>query len=400
MKRKWICGIDLGSGKIAGVVGRLEGSAVTLFGAAAVESSGIARGVVTDLGSVSSAVRELVDQLESQSKFRLETALLAFNGAHLECQNFQSSDFITERAREITSREVRHVLGQAQTVSFPMNRQLLHVLLQGYVVDGQGGIQNPIGMYAARLRVQLLSLTGIQTFIQNAVTCVNRAGLDVEALVFSGYATALAVLGRENRRGGCAFLEIGDGLSSFLVFQGGGVTHLQVFPFGGELVTESIAEQFQISKRDAKLLKEQQGTLLLPETAASHELLIGDGSRQKVIRKGELCEVIQRATQRLFEDIRKGTKDLPFPNNTLVLSGGGSLLEGMADSAGEYLKCHASVGSIQELSFRKPLPPSFATAVGLLRYGAEKQKEQRLLLPEGPVGRVLLRLRELFFDYF
>ena len=253
--KHWICGIDLGSDKIAGAVGRVKGSDLSLFATASAPSAGITKGVVTDLNEAASAVKDLVDRLEFQTKLHLEGALVAIQGAHLECFSVQGNDIVSEKGREVTSREVRQALGQAQSMTLPMNRRVLHALLQSYVVDGQEGIRNPIGMYAHRLKVQLKIITGQSTAIQNAMACVNRAGLEVEGVVFSGYATALAILEKEERNFGCAVLEIGESSSALLTFGGGGVTSLKVFPSGGEFITEKISERFQIASQEAELLK-------------------------------------------------------------------------------------------------------------------------------------------------
>lgn len=395
-----MCGIEMGSSKMVGSVGRIKGTTLSIFGAAWVDAGGMTKGVVSDLGEASSAMKELVDRLEFQTKLRLEGTLLGVQGSHLECVSIQGKDLISEKGREIASREVRRALQAAQSVSLPMNRRALHALLQGYDVDGQEGIRNPIGMYATRFRVHLKVITGNSSFIQNAVTCVNRAGLEVEGIVFSGYATALAVLEREERNFGCGLLEIGEGTSSFLAFRGGGVTHLKVFPVGGELITQQIAERFQIPLQEAETLKKQYGSLILSSSAKDHEFLVSDGTRQKVIRRAELCEVIQGAVEKLLQTFKKEVKELPSPNATLILAGGTALLEGMVEGTSQFFQCRVRLGEVQEVHSTKPLPLPFATSVGLLRYGYEKQKEGKELLPEGPVGKAFTKVKELFLDYF
>lgn len=395
-----MCGIDLGSNKITGVIGRVEGKTLSLFGAASVESAGIARGVVTDLGETSSAVRELVDRLEFQTKLRLEGTLLALNGSHLECAVLQARELLFEKGKEITARDVKHILRQAQSLTLSMNRRFLHLLLQGYVVDGQEGIRNPIGMYAHRLGVQLKGVTGVSSFVQNAVTSINRAGLEVEGIVLSGYATALAALGREERNLGTLFFEMGEEMSALLSFRGGGVTHLKLFPVGGRHITEKIAKAFGIPSQEAELLKKQYGSLFLPESAASHELLVSDGFRQKIILKKELCEVVHQATEELFGMFQKELKDLSSGRPSLTLAGGAALLEGIVETAGTFFQCSTRLGKIENVHFSKSLPLSSATAVGLLWYGHEKQKEERSLLPDHPAGRVFAKVKELFLNYF
>lgn len=382
------------------MIGRIEGRVLTLFGAASVESNGIAKGIVTDLGGTSSAVKELVDRLEFQTKLRLEGALLAMNGPHLECVPLEGKELALERGREITSREVRRILQQAQSLSLPINRRLLHVLLQGYVVDGQGGIGNPLGMYGHHLGIQLKGVIGVDSFIQNAITSIHRAGLEVEGIVLSGYATALAALGREEKNFGSLFLEIGRDVSTLLAFQGGGVHYAKVFPIGGESITETIAKTFEISLPDAGLLKKQYGSLFLPEGAADHELLVDEGSRRKVVLRRELCEVTQKAVDTLFQTFQKDMKELSTTRSTLVLAGGGALLEGIVESAGNYFRLSSRLGKLQDIQATKPLSLPFATTLGLLWYGNEKQKEKKDLLPENPAKRALAKVKDILLDYF
>lgn len=398
MKKNWICGIDLGSSQITGVVGRVEAGQLSLFGAASVESRGIAKGVVTDLGETASAVRELVDRLEFQTKLRLEGALLAQNGSHLECVNVPTEELVLERGKEVTPREVRRLLKQAQSLPFPINRQFLHVLLQGYVVDGQEGIHNPVGMYAHRLGVQLKGVTGVSTFIQNAITTLHRAGLEVEGVVLSGYATALAALGKEEKNFDSLFLEIGEGMSSLILFHEGGVARVKLFSVGGDHLTDLIAKKFEISLKQAETLKREYGTLFLSESEGSHELLVSEESRKKIILKRELHEVIKQGVEQLFQTFQKETKAIPHFSG-LILGGGGALLEGVAEAAGAFFHCSSRLGSIENVHSTKPLPLSLATAVGLIWYGQEKQKEEESL-SESPTRKVLTKVKELFLNYF
>ncbi len=400
MKRNWLCGIDLGSSEIRGVIGRVEGATLSLFGAASVESGGLAKGVVTDLESFSSAVKELVERLEFETKLRLEGTLLALNGLHLECREVIGKGFVSEEGREITARDIRQTLHEAQWISFPMNRRLLHALLQGYVVDGQEGIRNPIGMYAHRLGVQLKWITGVASFVQNAVTGVNRAGLEVEGLVLSGYATALAAVESELRERKALFLEIGEEISTFLVFQNGGISHVKLLPVGGTLLTETIARTFEIPFREAETLKRQYGTLFLPERAKQHELLVSDGSAQKVVLRKELCDVVQKGVYQLFEIFRKELEPFLDARSPLILAGGASVLEGLVEEAGSFFRCETRLGSFQKTRAPRALPFPFATPCGLIWYGHQKQKEEKTLQAESPAERVLTRMKTLFQDYF
>ncbi len=398
--RSWICGIDLGSNKIAGAIGRAKGKDLSLFASASVPSAGVTKGIVTDLGEASSAMKELVDRLEFQSKLHLEGTLLSVQGTHLDCLSVQGNDIVSEKGREVTSREVRQALNQAQSIALPMNRRVLHALLQGYVIDGQEAIRNPIGMYSHRLRVQLKIITGQNTAIQNAVTSVNRAGLEVEGVVFSGYATALAVLEREERNFGCALLEIGENSSSFLTFQGGGVTHLKVFPTGSFSITEKISERFQISLEEAELLKRQHGSLDSSGSSESHQFLVNDGSRKKVVRRGELCQVIREAVKDLLTSFREEIQKHVSSSATLVLAGGTALLEGMVEETGNFYQCRTRLGEIQDAHSEKMVTLPFAASIGVIRYGYDKSKEEKELLPEGAVGRAVYRVKTLLAEYF
>jgi len=399
MKRNWMCGIELGSEKIRGVIGRIEGKTLSVFGVTSVESEGLTKGVVTDIGDVSSCVKEVIERLEFQTKLRLEGALLGINGCHLECQDVQIRGFASDEGKEVTSREIKSVLQQASSIALPMNRRLLHALLQGYIVDGQEKILNPIGMYAHQLGVQLKLVTGTHSFVQNAMTSLNRAGIEVEGVILSGYTAALATLEKEEKNSGSLLLDLGSEISSLLTFENGGVSEMGLFPIGGSAISEKIAETFEIPFEEAEKLKRQYGALQVTGSAAKHELLVNDGTKQKVILKKELCDVIRESVQNLFERLNTQVSKASS-RATLILVGGASLLEGVVEEAGSFFQRPSRLGKIRNFRSSKNVSLPYASAMGLIWYGHEKQNEKKVIFQERPAEKVLAKVRELFLDYF
>ncbi len=402
MKKAWRCAIDLGSSKFCGVVGREEAPGnLTLLAGDAVVSRGVQGGVLVDIREASEAIKELVDRLESQTRFRIEGSLLTMNGAHLECLPSLKTLSLSEQGLEVQPQHVRTLLKEAQSLNLPIQRRLVHALLQGYGVDGQMGIRNPVGMFATRLEVSLRLLTGQASFLQNSVAAVNRAGLEAEGFLVCGLAASYAVLTEEEKYLGALLVDIGAETTALFVFQEGALSHAKIFPFGGRTTTEKLATSFGISLEEAEGLKKEHGTLHLSEKARGQTLSVRQGDSRQSLTRSALTDCLKQETVALFEALQKELDllgvDLTGP---FLFVGGGSLLEGLVEEAALFFKRSARLGKLMEVRSEKRLSLPYTDAIGLLNHAFLKAREEEPLSESHPLVRWATPLRRLLADYF
>ncbi len=395
MKKVWRCAMDLGSSKFCGVMGREEGpGSLTLLASGIVPSRGVKGGVLVDIREAAEAVKGLIDRLEAEVRFRIEGTFLTMDGAHLECLPSLKTLFLSEQGLEVQPHHVRTLLKEAQSLNLPIQRRLIHALLQGYGVDGQIGIRNPIGMFATHLLVSLRLLTGQASFLQNSVAAVNRAGLEVEGLLVSGLAASYATLTDEEKYLGTLLLDIGAETTGLFIFQEGALAHAKIFPMGGQTLTEQIATSFGLSLEEAEAVKKESGTLHLPEKARGQTL-------NRSLTRASLTDCLKKETVSLFEALHKELASLPTePAGPLVFTGGGSLLEGLVEEAATYFKRSARLGKLMEVRSEKRLSILYADAIGCLSHAFLKAREEEPLSEGHPLLRWASPLRRLFADYF
>ena len=402
MKKPWRSAIDIGSSKFCAVVGREEApGTLSVLAASVVSSRGVKGGIVVDIREAAEAIKESVDRLEAQTRFRIEGALITMDGAHLECLPSLKTLSLSEQGLEVQPRHVRTLLKEAQSLNLPIQRRLVHALLQGYGVDGQMGIRNPIGMFATRLEVSLRLLTGQASFLQNSVAAVNRAGLEVEGFLVCGLAGSYAVLTEEEKYLGTLLIDIGAETTGLFIFQEGALVHTRIFPLGGRTATERLATSFGISLEEAEGLKKEHGTLHLPEKAREQTLLVRQGDSHHGLTRLALTECLKRETFALFELLQNELDLLGMdPTGPLVLTGGGSLLEGLVEEAAIFFKRSARLGKLMEIRSEKRLSLLYADAIGLLNHTFLKAREEEPLSEGHPLIRWATPLRRLFADYF
>jgi len=388
-----------------------EGGGVEVVGLGTAPSRGLRKGVVVNLDATVDAVKSCVEEAEMMAGVAVDSATVGIAGGHIRSFNSRGVIAISGRDRTVSKEDLRRVMDAARAVSIPQDREILHVLPQEFVLDDQGGITQPLGMTGSRLEANVHIVTAATTSIQNLVTCVNRAGIEVRDTVLEQLAGAEAILTPDERDLGCAFIDIGGGTTDLAIFEKGAIWHTAVLPAGGDHFTNDLAVGLRTPIPDAERLKRKHGCSLatLVEGDEGIEVPSVGGRKPRLLSRQVMAEILQPRAEEIFtliheEVVRAGFEKLL--NAGVVLTGGGSVLPGMAEVAEQVFDLPVRLGApagltgIQESS----ASPQHATAVGLAFYSARNLGSDRghrgIALGPGALMKFGSRVRTWFAEMF
>ena len=407
-KDRYLVGLDVGSSKIAAIVGEMTGDAgLDIIGLGLADSKGIRRGVVGNLEAAVESIKKAIDEAELTAGVEVDSVHLGLSGAHVQAFNSRGVVAVAGKKREITPQDVGRAIDAAKAIALPSGREILHVLPQGFVVDGRDGIGAPIGMTGTRLEVNVHVVTGSAYSTHNIVACVNRAGLAVLDTVLEPLAAGEAVLTDDEKQLGVALVDIGGGTTDFAIFERGSVWHTGVVAVGGDHFTNDIAVGLRTPIPDAERIKRRCGCALSAMVYEDETMNVPSvgGRTSRVMPRRILSEILQPRAEEIFHLLWDEIKQAGFEtslNSGIVLTGGGAMLDGMVEIAEQ----------IFDLPVRRGVPagvggladhvhgPAFATAVGLVLY-AHRNHVGEVARPvgAGAFGRVAGRLRTLFKEF-
>jgi cell division protein FtsA len=407
-KERYLVGLDVGTSKITAIVGESgDEGALDIIGIGLADSRGIRRGVVVNLEAAVESIKKAIDEAELTAGVEIDSVHLGLSGAHVKAFNSRGVVAVAGKNREITREDVRRAIDAAKAVALPSGREILHVLPQDFVVDEQDGIGAPVGMTGSRLEVNVHIVTGSASSTQNLVACVNRAGVAVLDTALEQLAASEAVLTHDEKELGVAIVDVGGGTTDFAIFERGSLWHTGVVAIGGDHFTNDIAVGLRTPIPDAEKIKRRCGCALSAMVADDETMEVASvgGRKPRVMARRILSEILQPRAEEIFhllwDEIRRAGFEKSL-NSGIVLTGGGSMLEGMAE-IGEQ---------IFDLPIRRGAPsgvggladhvnsPAFATAVGLVMYAHRNQTvDAGRLVASGPFGRVAVRLRTLFKEF-
>ena len=409
-RERYLVGLDVGTSKIAAIVGEAidEGEGVDIVGIGLADSHGIRRGVVVNLEAAVESIKKAIEDAELTAGVEIDSVHLGLSGAHVKAFNSRGVVAVAGRNREITREDVRRAIDAAKAVALPNGREIIHVLPQDFVVDEQDGIGAPIGMTGARLEVNVHVVTGSVSTAQNIIACVNRAGVRVADTVLEQLAAGEAVLTADEKELGVALVDIGGGTTDFAIFEKGSLWHTGVVALGGDHFTNDIAVGLRTPIPDAEKTKRRSGCALaaLVDEEETIEVASVGGRQPRVMSRRILSEVLQPRAEEIFhqlwDEIRRAGYERSL-NSGIVLTGGGSILDGMPEIADQIFDlpmrrgCPVGVGGLTDYVNN----PAFATSVGTVMYARRSQLlEQNRPDAVGTIGRVAGRLRGLFKEFF
>ena len=376
-----IVGLDIGSTKVCCVIATPSEAGdgeLVISGVGEVPSEGLRKGVIVNLEKTVRAIEAAVRAAERMSGHRVDGVFAGIAGPHMKSINSRGVVAVAGGDREITQRDVDRVIEAARSVSVPSDAEVIHVMPRGFVVDGQEGVRDAVGMSGARLEVETHIITGATTAVQNVVKAVHSAGFNVDDVVTQSLASAEAVLNDNEMELGVAVADIGGGTTDLAVFTDGSVLHTAVLPVGGNHVTNDLAIGLRTSLTDAESAKINYGHAL-PQLIPRDEIIdiqpIGSEKVQGVPRV-YVAEIIGPRAREILLMIKaelERSGQLGLLPGGLVLTGGGSKLLGLPDMAAEILDLPVRVGVPIDVRGMadKVAGPSFATSVGLIKWGAK-----------------------------
>jgi cell division protein FtsA len=407
-KERYLVGLDVGTSKITAIVGEAgdEGE-LDIIGIGLADSKGIRRGVVVNLEAAVESIKKAIDEAELTAGVEIDSVHLGLSGAHVKAFNSRGVVAVAGKNREITREDVRRALDAAKAVALPSGREILHVLPQDFVVDEQDGIGAPVGMTGSRLEVNVHVVTGSASSTQNVVACVNRAGVAVLDTVLEQLAASESVLTHDEKELGVALVDIGGGTTDFAIFERGSLWHTGVVAVGGDHFTNDIAVGLRTPIPDAEKIKRRAGCALssMVDEDETMEVASVGGRKPRVMARRILSEILQPRAEEIFhllwDEIRRAGFEKSL-NSGIVLTGGGAMLEGMAEIAEQIFDLpirRGAPGGIGGLSDHVA-SPAFATAVGVVMYAHRNQAgEPARAVGAGTFGRVAGRLRGLFKEF-
>jgi len=375
-----VVGIDVGTTKVCTLVGRVEEKAIRILGVGIEPSEGIRKGVIVDLAAASQAIVRSVEKAEQTSGVEITAALVSLAGAHVASIN--SRGVVGVSGDVIDEYDIARALDAARAVAIPHNREIIHIIQRGFVVDGQDGINVPIGMHGFRLEVEAHIITASAATAENLRQCVGAAGVDVLQFVLNPLASGDVVLTDSERQMGVAVCDIGGGTTDLAIYVDGNIWHTMVLAVGGNHITADIAYGLRLPIPQAEEVKKQYGFALKSGVGSEEHFTVRPfGEEQPAqINRQELAHIIEARVEEIFllalQEIKRSGYDGLLPAG-MVLTGGSSSLPGIRQLASQVLglpvrtaKPENLVGLVDKLA-----SPAYSTSVGLLQWAAAMQDE-------------------------
>lgn len=407
-KDRIICGIDVGSSKIATLIASVdENGKINLIGVSSTVSKGVRKNQVVDIDEAVSAITESVEASERMAGYSISSSFVSMGGPQIESVNQHAVVAVSEPEGEIKESDIQRVNEAARAIPLPSSREILHVIPRTFTVDGQEGIKDPIGMTGVRLETETHIITGSSTSMRNLVKCISEVGIDVNELVFSGISSSIAVLTDTEKELGVVLVDIGGETTDVVIFIDGSVAYSSVVPIGARHITSDMAVGLRISLGSAEKIKVSLGKVQKvpavaedryeetekPTVAKKKEdefldikSLNLEEDIQKISRRSVVDGIIKPRLQEIFKFVGKEIKKSGFGTQVpsgLVICGGGAQTIGVLDQAKYVLGFPARLGTIEGLSglVEEIDSPLYASAAGLILYGATQKTGGEMRLP-------------------
>ena len=401
-----IVALDIGTSKVVAVVAEIlpEGR-FEVLGLGQHESSGMRKGVVVNIEATVTAIQRALEEAELMADCKIRDVYTGIAGSHI--RSFNSSGMVAVKDKEVTATDVARVIETAKAVNIPTDQQVLHILTQEFIVDGQEDIREPIGMSGLRLEVKVHIVTGSVSAAQNIVKCVRRCGLEVNDLILQPLASSLAVLTEDEKELGVVLVDIGGGTTDIAIYCQGSIRHTAVIPIAGDQITNDIAMALRTPTIDAEDLKIAHG--IARQDMADPTAMIdvpGVGDREpRPMSKQALAAVIEPRVEELFTLVRGVVRDSGYEDmvsSGIVLTGGTALMPGMVELAEQVFLRPARIGTPEYRGHLHEVlrSPRYATSIGLLMEGQAQLLRGRRVSQSGALQGVISRMKEWFAGNF
>ena len=372
--------LDIGTSKIVAIVAEVTpDGALEILGLGQHPSKGLKKGVVVNIEATVTGIQRALEEAELMADVKIREVLTGIAGSHIK--SFNSHGMVAIKDKEVSQFDVDRVVETARAVNIPMDQQILHILTQEFIIDGQEDVREPVGMSGVRLEVKVHIVTGAVSAAQNIMKCVRRCGLEVRDLVLQPLASAIAVLSQDEKDLGVCLVDIGGGTTDIAVFTGGAIRHTAVIPIAGDQITNDIAMALRTPTKDAEDIKMAHGCALR-QLASVNDVIevpgVGDREPRQMSRQ-TLAEVIEPRVEELYSLIQRELRASGFEellSSGIVLTGGSASMQGMVELGEEVFHMPVRLGmptysgGLAEVVRN----PRFSTGIGLLVSGLEQKK--------------------------
>jgi cell division protein FtsA len=381
-KNKIIAAVDIGSSKVTTLIGQVLTDSVSfensinIIGVATAPSKGVKKGQIVDIEDAVEATIASVEAAERMAGYNLNSAWVSVGGAHISSQNSTGVVAVSDPNGEVSIADVQRVIEAARAISMPTSREIIHVIPRDFIVDGEGGVRDPIGMSGVRLEVETHLVTVSSPALKNLTKSINEVGINIDGIVFSGLAATQSILSDTEKELGCVLIDIGAGTTSIAAYVDGGLLYSGALPIGARNVTNDLAIGLRVSIETAEKIKLSLSSAKKDATAKSDviEVVDSDSKDIKKVSRRTLTEgIIRPRLNELFTMIRLDLEKNGLINKVpsgAVITGGGALTVGVTDSAKRMLTLPVRIGVPSGVSglVDEILNPQFATPIGLLEW--------------------------------
>jgi cell division protein FtsA len=401
-EKNLIVGLDIGTSKVIALVAeRHEDGKFEVVGLGTHPASGLKKGVVVNIESTVSAIQRALEEAELMADCKIQHVYTGIAGSHIKSLN--STGTVAIKDKEVARVDIDRVMETARAMPIPTDQQVLHILTQEFLIDGQDGIREPLGMSGVRLEVKVHIVTGAVSAAQNIVKCVRRCGLEVTDLILQPLASSIAVLSEDEKDLGVCLVDIGGGTTDLAVFTQGAIRHTAVIPIAGDQITNDIAMALRTPTAEAEDIKIQHGCALR-QLADPHEMVevpgLGDRAPRQLSRQ-TLAEVIEPRVEELYSLIQQVLRQSGYEellSSGIVLTGGSAVMQGMVELGEEIFHMPVRVGIPR---YEGPLAeivrsPRYATVMGLLMEGKSQLDRGIAARQSGSFRQTFARMKEWF----
>jgi cell division protein FtsA len=381
--RSLLVALDIGTSKIVTLVAEITPEdTLSLIGMGSHPSRGLKKGVVVNIESTVNAIQRSLEEAELMADAKIKDVITGIAGSHIK--SFNSHGMVAIKDKEVQQYDIDRVIETARAVNIPMEQQVLHILEQEFIIDGQGGVRQPLGMSGMRLEVKVHIVTGAVSAAQNIMKCVRRCGLEVTDLMLQPLASADAVLLDDERDLGVCLVDIGGGTTDLAVFTDGAIKHTSVIPIAGDQITNDIAQALRTPTKDAEELKVAHGVALRQLASGADMIEVpGVGERgPRELSRQTLAEVIEPRVEELYSLIQRELRSSGLEellSSGIVITGGSALMKGMVELGEEVFHMPVRVGLPQYNGALSEVVrnPRYSTGMGLLMAGLDEVKRDR-----------------------
>ena len=401
-----VVGLDIGTTKICAIVGEKTSNGIDIIGIGTSPSSGLRKGVVINIESTVESIKKAIEEAELMAGTDISAVYCGIAGGHIK--GFNSHGVVAVKDKEVRESDLRRVIDAAKAVAIPLDREVIHIIPQEYIIDEQDGIREPLGMSGVRLEAKVHIVTGAVSSAQNIIKCANRTGLNVSDIILQQIASSEAVLSNDEKELGVALVDIGGGTTDIAIFSEGSIVHTAVLSLGGNHITNDLAVGLRTPTQEAEQLKIKYGSAMSSMISKDEMIEVpGVGGRKpRVLSRKLIAEIIEPRVEEIFslvqrEIIKSGYEDLLASG--LVLTGGSTLLQGMSELAEMMFDLPVKKGTPKGFGGLLDVvsSPMYATGVGLVLYGSRHQTSTQFKIREQNIyNKVKNRMVEWISEIF